>query len=83
VLEPARPVIEEYIAHRLDRENQILAAMRAGAETVAAIVAEVYRDVAPALHPVARLSVQSHLVKLEREGRVHPLPGDPPRFRLA
>jgi hydroxyacylglutathione hydrolase len=82
VLEPARPVIEEYIAHRLDRERQILAAMGAGAETVAAIVAEVYRDVAPALHPVARLSVQSHLVKLEREGRVRPLPGEPPPYRL-
>jgi hydroxyacylglutathione hydrolase len=83
VLEPARPVIEEYIAHRLDRERQILAALASGAETVAAIVAHVYRDVVPALHPVARLSVQSHLAKLEREGRLHPLPGDPPRYRLA
>jgi len=47
------------------------------------IVAHVYRDVAPALHPVARLSVQSHLLKLEREARVRQLPGDPPRYRLA
>lgn len=83
VLEPARPVIEEYIAHRLEREAQIVVALRAGAETVPEIVARVYRDVAPALHPVARLSVQSHLVKLEREGRVRRLPGDPPRHRLA
>jgi glyoxylase-like metal-dependent hydrolase (beta-lactamase superfamily II) len=83
VLEPARLVIEEYIAHRLDRERQILAALGAGAETAAAIVAHVYQDVAPALHPVARLSVQSHLVKLEREGRVQTLPGEPPRYRLA
>lgn len=83
VLERARPVIEEYIAHRLEREAQIVVALRAGAETVPEIVARVYRDVAPALHPVARLSVQSHLVKLEREGRVRRLPGDPPRHRLA
>ena len=83
VLEPARPVIEEYIAHRLERERQIVAALRAGAETVPGIVAQVYRDVAPALHPVARLSVESHLVKLEREARVRHLPGDPPRYRLA
>ncbi len=83
VLEPARPVIEEYIAHRLDRERQILAVLGSGAETVAQIVAHVYREVAPALHPVAQLSVQSHLSKLEREGRARRLPGDPPRYRLA
>jgi glyoxylase-like metal-dependent hydrolase (beta-lactamase superfamily II) len=81
VLEPARPVIEGYIAHRLEREQQILAALRSGAETVPEIVAGVYRDVAPDLHPVARLSVQSHLLKLEREGRVERRPGEPPRFR--
>jgi glyoxylase-like metal-dependent hydrolase (beta-lactamase superfamily II) len=83
VLEPARPVIEGYIAHRLERDAQILDAVRAGAETVADIVARVYRDVSPALHPVARLSVLSHLQKLERDGRVVRLPGDPPRFRSA
>lgn len=83
VLEPARPVIEGYIAHRLEREAQILAALGAGAETVAEIVARVYRDVDPALHPVARLSVQSHLAKLEREGRARRGAADPPRFRIA
>jgi glyoxylase-like metal-dependent hydrolase (beta-lactamase superfamily II) len=83
VLEPARPVIEGYIAHRMEREAQILAAVGAGAESVADIVARVYREVSPALHPVARLSVLSHLQKLEREGRVARQPGDPPRFRLA
>jgi hydroxyacylglutathione hydrolase len=83
VLEPARPVIEGYIAHRLERDRQILAALAAGAETAADVVARVYREVSPALHPVARLSVLSHLQKLEREGRVLRLPGDPPRFRLA
>jgi glyoxylase-like metal-dependent hydrolase (beta-lactamase superfamily II) len=83
VLEPARPVIEGYIAHRLERDAQILAAVRAGAETVADIVARVYREVPAALHGVARLSVLSHLAKLEREGRVTRVPGDPPRFRPA
>jgi glyoxylase-like metal-dependent hydrolase (beta-lactamase superfamily II) len=82
VLEPARPVIEGYIAHRLQRDAQILAAVGAGAESVADIVGRVYHEVSPALHPVARLSVLSHLQKLEREGRVVRLPGDPPRFRL-
>jgi glyoxylase-like metal-dependent hydrolase (beta-lactamase superfamily II) len=83
VLEPARPVIEGYIAHRRERDVQIVAAVDAGAETVADIVGRVYRDVSPALHPVARLSVLSHLQKLEREERIVRLPGDPPRFRSA
>jgi glyoxylase-like metal-dependent hydrolase (beta-lactamase superfamily II) len=83
VLEPARPVIEAYLAHRAERDRQILAALDAGAERVGEIVARVYRDVAPALHPVARLSVLSHLQKFEREGQVRRQPGDPPRFRRA
>jgi ribonuclease/clavin/mitogillin len=82
VLEPARPVIEGYITHRLEREAQILAALRAGAETVAEVVVRVYREVATNLHPVARLSVTSHLMKLEREGQVAHDAGDPPRYRV-
>lgn len=70
VIEPARPMIEGYIAHRLERERQIVEALRAGAETIPAIVARVYVEVDPALHPAAQLSVQSHLIKLERERRV-------------
>jgi len=82
VIEPARPTIEGYIAHRLERERQILGALGAGAETIPEIVARVYRDVDPQLHPVARLSVQSHLIKLEREGRVRRVEGaDPTRYR--
>jgi hypothetical protein len=73
-------VIEAYLAHRLERERQLLDALAAGAETVADMVERVYRDVAPALHPVARLTVQSHLRKLEREGRVRRSPEDPPRY---
>jgi hydroxyacylglutathione hydrolase len=83
VLEPARPVIERYIAHRLEREAQIVAALRAGADSVAEVVAIVYRDVEAHLHPVAQLSVTSHLLKLEREGRVIRTPGEPTRYRLA
>lgn len=84
VIEPARPTIEGYIAHRLERERQILGALGAGAETIPEIVARVYRDVDPQLHPVARLSVQSHLIKLERERRVRRIEGaDPARYRTA
>jgi len=34
------------------------------------MVAKIYADVAPALHPMAAQSVESHLKKLAREERV-------------
>jgi hydroxyacylglutathione hydrolase len=66
---PAR--IREYIDHRMLRERQILEAMGDGLDTIPAMVARIYVEVAPALHPVAAMSVESHLRKLAREGRAH------------
>jgi hydroxyacylglutathione hydrolase len=65
---PAR--IQEYIDHRLLRERQILETLDTGVETIPDLVARIYVDVAPALHPVAAMSVESHLRKLVKEGRV-------------
>jgi glyoxylase-like metal-dependent hydrolase (beta-lactamase superfamily II) len=62
--------VEGYLAHRLEREAQVLAALAAGDRTPAEIVARVYAEVDPGLHPAAELSVRAHLVKLVREGRV-------------
>src|SRR4030095_13277529 len=62
--------VEGYPAHRRDREAQVLAALAAGDRTPAEVVARVYAEVDPALHPAAELSVRAHLVKLVREGRV-------------
>lgn len=65
-----RALLEQYIAHREQRERQVLAGLAAGPRTVKALVAAIYSDVDPALHPVAAFSVTAHLQKLEREGRV-------------
>lgn len=62
--------IREYIAHRLDREQQILDAMRAGLDDIRAIVKRVYAAYPEALHAPAAATVATHLIKLEREGRV-------------
>jgi len=61
--------VREYIAHRRQREEEILDALRAGRSEIADIVALVYAAYPPALHLPARSSVCSHLLKLEREGR--------------
>jgi glyoxylase-like metal-dependent hydrolase (beta-lactamase superfamily II) len=71
VIEDGPAKIAEYLEHRMLRERQILEALADGVETIPAIVARIYVDVAPALHPVAALSVESHLKKLAREGRAH------------
>ncbi len=70
VIESPKEKIEEYIAHRFQREEMILEALRAGDRTILEIVATVYVSTPSVLHPVAQLSVESHLIKLEQEGRV-------------
>jgi len=82
--DPAR-TLAEYLEHRMLRERQILAALAEGPATVPELVARIYHDVAPALHPAAAQSVQAHLRKLAREGRARALPdaGAPPRWALA
>jgi glyoxylase-like metal-dependent hydrolase (beta-lactamase superfamily II) len=62
-----RAKIDEYIAHRLEREANILEAVRAGATTPAEIVARVYTDVSPKAHAMAERAVLAHLEKLEAD----------------
>jgi glyoxylase-like metal-dependent hydrolase (beta-lactamase superfamily II) len=62
--------LDEYISHRLDREQKILGAVRAGAATPKDIVAQVYTDVSPKAHAMAERAVLAHLEKLEADGLV-------------
>lgn len=62
--------IAEYISHRLDRERNILEAVRAGNATPQQIVARVYTDVSPKAHGLAERAVLAHLEKLEEDGKV-------------
>ena len=61
--------IDQYLAHRAEREAQILAVLGRGPTTVAAIVEELYADVDAELHPVAAQTVWAHLRKLAAEGK--------------
>jgi glyoxylase-like metal-dependent hydrolase (beta-lactamase superfamily II) len=69
-IEQPQAVISWYIAHRLQREREILEAIAGGAVEVDAIVESVYRNVDRSLHPLAARSVAAHLRKLEEEGRI-------------
>jgi ribonuclease/clavin/mitogillin len=62
--------IDEYISHRLQREELILTAVREGASTPKGIVARAYTDISPKAHAMAERAVLAHLEKLEAEGIV-------------
>jgi ribonuclease/clavin/mitogillin len=62
--------IDEYISHRLERERNILQAVRAGATTPEEIVVQVYTDVSPKAHAMAQRAVIAHLEKLREDGLI-------------
>ena len=81
-LEPARllpahgPPIDDpprllrgYIDHRREREEQVVAALRAGDSTADEIVSRVYQGLKASMVPLAAESITAHLIKLERDGR--------------
>lgn len=68
VMDDPGGVIDWYIAHRMQREGEIVDVIAAGAATVEEIVEVVYREVDSSLHPLAARSVRAHLDKLVEEG---------------
>lgn len=69
VTEP-RPFLRAFLAHRLEREAQVLAAVRSGRTTIADMVEVLYANVRKELHKPAARSVLAHLVKLVDDGVV-------------
>jgi glyoxylase-like metal-dependent hydrolase (beta-lactamase superfamily II) len=69
ILERGKRVIELLRAHRLARENKVLSSIGAGA-TLEELTPRVYDDVPSERHGWAKLTLQAHLIKLEREGRI-------------
>jgi glyoxylase-like metal-dependent hydrolase (beta-lactamase superfamily II) len=62
--------VRALIAHRHMRERQILDRLRAGEGRIPTMVATMYREIDPRLHPAAGRSVLAHLIELEARGRV-------------
>lgn len=80
-----RAFVDELIRHRLDREAQILAQLRAGQTRIPDMVQAMYADVNPALHGAAAQSVLSQMLRLIRMGRVvaEGAPGIGATYRLS
>lgn len=71
ITEPSR-LFRAYMAHRLMREEAILRAFGQLPEggDLDALLPIAYADTNPMLFPIARMSLESHLVKLRDDGRV-------------
>ena len=75
-LEDGHAKVDEYLAHRAQREANIAAALqRRQTAVIDDIVSDVYVDVPEQLHPIARYSVWAHLRKLAAEGAAVPTDG--------
>jgi glyoxylase-like metal-dependent hydrolase (beta-lactamase superfamily II) len=70
IREDAVALIDEYNAHRHERERQIVEAVAAGDTTVGAMRKRIYPVLDPRLHRAAEIQLTAHLIKLREEGRV-------------
>ncbi len=68
-LDNPEEVIDWYLAHRLQREQEILDAITGGAASLGEVVEAVYAEVNRDLYPLAIRSVAAHVRKLALEGR--------------
>lgn len=87
-VDDAGALIHEYIAHRLEREAQVLAAAQGRpAFTPMDLVPAIYAAYPVDVYPLAAWTVQAHLDKLVRDGRIDRVDSgsesDPPRYRAS
>jgi glyoxylase-like metal-dependent hydrolase (beta-lactamase superfamily II) len=64
--------LDEYIGHRIDRENSLIAALADGNRTIAALLDAAWPEVPEALRPLATATLAAHLDKLAEEGALPP-----------
>ena len=60
----------EYVAHRLDRERKLIAALDRGARSVDELLDAAWEDVPSRLRPAAAITLAAHLDKLDGERRL-------------
>ena len=70
LIEDPRAKLDEYLAHRRDRERRLVEALDAGARGVDQLLDAAWSEVAADLRPVAAITLAAHLDKLSEEGRL-------------
>lgn len=70
VVEDPRAKLDEYVAHRLDRERRLLEALAGGGRTADELLDRAWSEVPAVLRPAAAVTLAAHLDKLAEEGRL-------------
>jgi len=65
-----KALVSGLIAHRVNREAQIMNCLVAGQATISEMVPVMYTDIDPRLHPAAARSVLAHLIHMVGSGQV-------------
>ena len=69
VTDPAAK-LDEYLAHRAERERKLLAALEAGARTEDELLDAAWPDAPASVRQFAAISMRTHMEKLREEGRL-------------
>jgi glyoxylase-like metal-dependent hydrolase (beta-lactamase superfamily II) len=70
VIDEPRKLVAAYLAHREERTEQIVAALRTGPTTIAKLVPSIYESVSKGLWRPAAASMYAHMLQLVEDGRV-------------
>ena len=70
VIEKPKARIQEYLSHRALRDAQVMEGLQAGLTRTRDLVLRIYTDVPEYLHEAAGVSVEAHLRRFEKLGRV-------------
>lgn len=58
------------LAHRMERDREILLGIGSGANTIGRLVSRIYQELSPALRPAAAKTVEAHLENLVVRGEI-------------
>ena len=70
IMQSGKHAVAQLRAHRMAREEKVVQKLGLGAATLDELTPAVYDDVPPDRHVWARLTLEAHLIKLVRDGRV-------------
>jgi len=70
IIENPKDILEKYITHRMERERQIINAIKSGKNKIPDIVKTIYKDIDVGLHPAAAMSTLAHLKRMEKNNEI-------------
>jgi len=76
-MEDPSKTIKSIIRHRLSRESKVMRCVEKNKNSnIDQLLSLVYDDVPEMLHPIAKMSLKAHLIKLQEDGKIKNLKND-------